>query len=81
MTDALWDKVRREAQAQVKACAAAGPKMDLKRCPRSMALRNDWGTLRVTQMPQIDTLQSFQNDYHGRSGRRCAAVELPQRTR
>ncbi|CCH73575.1 hypothetical protein [Nostocoides australiense] len=38
MTDALWDKVRREAQAQVKACAAAGPKMDLKRCPRSMAL-------------------------------------------
>ncbi|HPF81483.1 hypothetical protein, partial [Nostocoides australiense] len=38
VTDALWDKVRPEAQAQVKACAAAGPKMDLKRCPRSMAL-------------------------------------------
>ena len=62
-TDALWDKVRADAAKQVDACAAAGPRMPATRCPPEMVHRQDWGTLRVTQQPEIEQVGAFQSDY------------------
>ncbi len=62
-TDALWARVQAEADSQVRACAAAGAAMAFKRCPMDMALRNDWGTLRVVTMPQVTSLGAVQTEY------------------
>lgn len=62
-TDALWERVRSDAEGQARACAAAGADMVVKRCPMGMGQRNDWGTLRVVTMPTITSLGAVQAEY------------------
>lgn len=62
-TPALWDKVRADAAEQAKDCAKAGPAMSLDTCPLEMWLRKDWGTLRVSQVPPIESVGGVQTEY------------------
>ncbi len=62
-TDALMKKVQADATAQARACAATGPSMAIRGCPMEMWLRDDFGTLRVTRAPVIDSVQAYQTTY------------------